>query len=204
VRLIPEASASYDSQFDAFKLFSHETNAFQIFTKDMNNTIYAVNSQNHDQFIVLPLLLVDAPEDFALQISELSFIDYKVFLKDNELNSMTELSLNQEIRLSSIVANVPDRFELIFEKTATEMKELEEDVIIYPNPNTGNFYLYVNKGKESFDLSISDISGKVIFEKKENNGGLQEIKLQQQSKGIYFVKLKLSTGAIINKKVIIE
>ena len=68
-----------------------------------------------------------------------------------------------------------------------------DGVKIYPNPSNGNFEIYV---KEPAEATITDITGKVVFEKQLNsttnsislnvNAGVYVVKLSTQSKTSYY------------------
>ena len=88
------------------------------------------------------------------------------------------------------------------------LKVKQEDLLIYANPNTGNCRLVVPDDIHSFDnlyLSITDITGKIIFRGKPQALGNEiVVNLEQEASGKYFVQLtdgkKSYKGVIIFEK----
>jgi hypothetical protein len=75
-------------------------------------------------------------------------------------------------------------------------------VKVYPNPSSGNFKIILPIEKESFDLQITDINGKVILHKAINSEET-EIDLSDKAKGIYFLEIK-SADFSYSKKIILQ
>jgi hypothetical protein len=77
---------------------------------------------------------------------------------------------------------------------------------IYPNPNNGEFNVYIEnyKGVE-FSLEILNLTGQKVFAKNYNNRNaiMDKIDIKTLSKGIYTIKL-ISEKAIKTKKIILE
>ena len=65
----------------------------------------------------------------------------------------------------------------------------KENILIYPNPNDGEFQIYTNDFDASeLRIEVIDILGKVIFTSKIEESG-QKFKLDDKFHGIYFVKI---------------
>lgn len=80
-----------------------------------------------------------------------------------------------------------------FEPVAVTIKNKLEDVVVYPNPVTGNSFLTFNSTQETTQtISIYDIASRVVYEKQyavkrgENKLMLETTNL---TKGMYFVRL---------------
>lgn len=66
------------------------------------------------------------------------------------------------------------------------------DVVIFPNPNDGTFYLDLDGFTEpNLQIEVLDISGKTLFieEVINDNSKRYQINLNYIPKGIYFVKI---------------
>ncbi len=59
---------------------------------------------------------------------------------------------------------------------------------IYPNPSDGTFYIQ-RKGNEEMQITVYDITGKLIYKKKNIIESSYELKLNRIDKGIYFIKI---------------
>lgn len=78
---------------------------------------------------------------------------------------------------------------------ATEIEFIDfEDFNIYPNPSDGNFSIsFTNNEINTFNISITDIKGSIIFnEKFENYSGYfsKTFDISDVSKGIYFINIE--------------
>lgn len=75
-------------------------------------------------------------------------------------------------------------------------KRINESYLdIYPNPSQGFFYLTINSVSQ---LIVTNILGQELLNEKINSGK-QIINLQDQSDGIYFVKVIQEGKQYINK-----
>ena len=61
-----------------------------------------------------------------------------------------------------------------------------DEVHLYPNPTSG--MLYVQTTLENFNIQISNILGKVVFQ-SQSNSGHSEVSMQDFAAGLYFVSL---------------
>lgn len=82
----------------------------------------------------------------------------------------------------------------------------DDDVVLFPNPANNGFSLLISSAvKTESELSITDISGRVLSQRsvslQAGQNTLRESTDQLQS-GIYFVQLK-NTNALITKKLVI-
>jgi hypothetical protein len=76
---------------------------------------------------------------------------------------------------------------------------------VYPNPNNGTFNIQFKSIVTDFNVEVFDVTGKVIYNNQfnQNSDLVKEIKLNQISKGVYFMNIKTNEG-LITKKIIIE
>jgi hypothetical protein len=83
-----------------------------------------------------------------------------------------------------------------------EIERAEENICIYPNPNSGKFTLTSNSIIQS--IVIFNINGKRIYTDSGFTQQMQkEIDLSDYDKGVYLLKIKTSTG-IETKKLFIQ
>ncbi len=81
-----------------------------------------------------------------------------------------------------------------------EMLNEGVDFEVYPNPNTGQFYVNFTKVSKEVHLKIVDMSGKIIFEKKINHP--DEVSFENLPDGLYDLILMTDTH-LYNKKIIV-
>ena len=84
---------------------------------------------------------------------------------------------------------------LIFDYVSGAKREKKDLFTIFPNPAT-NFVKILNI--KEFDVSVSDISGKIIIEKFNCFDGII-LPLINLSKGIYFINIKTENETVIKK-----
>jgi len=206
IRFNENATEEHDSNFDAYKLFSHETDMIQIYSVTNNLTELSINTLPEiTSNVNVPLILINSPETYNINVSEFNFYNTDVSLKDNLTNKLYNLSNNIILNFAKDESDNNNRFELIFNKNSSNIYvDNEFGFNIYPNPNNGIFYLSFNKVIDFYKVEISDITGKTIYRNTFKNSIKSEIDLNNQSKGIYFIKIRMFDNSIINKKLIIE
>lgn len=74
------------------------------------------------------------------------------------------------------------------------------DIKIFPNPSSGIIRIEANEMKQ---IEIINISGNIVKTININNLDIQNIDINNQAKGIYFLKVITANGTI-SKKIIIE
>ncbi|MFC2086232.1 M6 family metalloprotease domain-containing protein [Bacteroidota bacterium] len=80
---------------------------------------------------------------------------------------------------------------------------IENSILIYPNPNSGNFTINLNSSGILIScIDIYDLSGKIIYSEKPVNK-TSEIALQNIEAGIYTVKMSSDKG-IVYKKILVK
>ncbi|MCD6557187.1 MAG: immunoglobulin domain-containing protein, partial [Bacteroidales bacterium] len=73
---------------------------------------------------------------------------------------------------------------------------------IYPNPSDGTFRIEIKNKEKTADVSISDMTGKLIYSNKLNTSEDHIIKLNYVSKGVYFIKINLGDKSVVSKLII--
>jgi len=88
-----------------------------------------------------------------------------------------------------------------------EESNLENNVIIYPNPNPGQFTLKIdNINNQNLSLNLYRIDGKLTLShdfKNISGNYNQQINLSEYAKGIYYVQI-VSDRSVVTKKVIYQ
>lgn len=77
------------------------------------------------------------------------------------------------------------------------------NVIVYPNPSSGKFSIQFNNEMSSeATITVYDVVGKIVSETKIEEG-IQQLDLNLESKGMYFVSME-SEGKRMTKKLVVE
>jgi hypothetical protein len=81
----------------------------------------------------------------------------------------------------------------------------EDNYKLYPNPNSGTFYLDYGVARENVEVYIYNHLGKEVgrFATKEASFGAVYT-LENQQSGVYFVKIKDASGKIKERKLVIQ
>ncbi len=78
----------------------------------------------------------------------------------------------------------------------------ENSVAVYPNPNSGSFEFAIDAPFQQANLTIFDVTGKVIVEQKITQNNTQ-LNLLSHPKGMYFYQV-LTDGKQVTGKIIIQ
>jgi PKD repeat protein len=73
--------------------------------------------------------------------------------------------------------------------TGVEPIKSNSDLKVYPNPTTGNAFVSLNGFGES-EITITDLTGKVLYLKNNINSSKEELPTADFAKGIYLVRIK--------------
>ncbi|MBN2776962.1 MAG: T9SS type A sorting domain-containing protein [Bacteroidales bacterium] len=211
VRFDDNATNGMDNKFDAYKLFTWEDDVPQIFTKiDGASTEYSINTLsllNNDQILSIPLIVETKAEKFVITVNELNFDNTNVYLKDNSsssANNFIQLSNLQSYVFTRSTLDNKNRFELVFEKSKTQINDFATPkLVIYPNPSSGSFYLNVADYQGDYDVIVTDVAGKIIYQNSFSGKEIQNIELNK-SQGIYFINVKINNQQTLIHKVVIQ
>lgn len=88
-----------------------------------------------------------------------------------------------------------------FDKNKKNDEVLSKNILLYPNPNNGNFRISLNDTSiNEASIEIYDIYGKLIFSDKSRNQDI-DVELPTIANGVYMVKIK-TNSSISNLKFI--
>jgi hypothetical protein len=77
------------------------------------------------------------------------------------------------------------------------------DFKLYPNPTEGKFYLEaINSGTDPIELQVMDLTGLIVYERKQAIPETIEIDLSNQQKGMYFLGIKTEEENYTQKLII--
>ncbi len=193
----PEATAEFDSQFDAYKL-DGETEAPELYTMT-GETRLSINSMPAPaESLSIPLYLKSGVEgSFTLTASGLETIGGNVILNDLTSGTLTDLSLNPSYTFQAAPDDDLHRFNLLFSPVG---------VVETPLLNTG-IYSY---GKTIFvhqqlaqegRLSVVNLTGQTMFTQNLGGAGLLSFETRLPA-GVYIVRIVSSEGTLSGKVVI--
>lgn len=85
--------------------------------------------------------------------------------------------------------------------TGIDETTLNANISIYPNPNKGDFTLFIEGIENNAHFKIHSVDGKVILHENINNTTQKNISLNVES-GIYFIQISSSNRVAIRKLII--
>lgn len=193
----PEATAGFDSQFDAYKL-DGETEAPELYTMT-GDTRLSINAMAAPaESLSIPLYLKPGVEgSFTLTATGLETIGGNAILNDLTSGTLTDLSLNPSYTFQAAPGDDLHRFNLLFSPVG---------VIETPLMNTG-IYSY---GKTIFvqqqlaqeaRLSVVNLTGQTVFTQNLGGAGLLSFETRLPA-GVYIVRIISSEGTLSSKVVI--
>ncbi|GAK74976.1 glycosyl hydrolase [Nonlabens ulvanivorans] len=84
---------------------------------------------------------------------------------------------------------------------SSDSNTLLDSYKVFPNPSKGDFTLSWN-GKDAFDYSIYDVTGKLISSRLNNTGERHSIHLNNVAQGMYFLNISTATGTVTEKLIV--
>jgi len=209
IRTLPQnVTIGHDSKYDVYKMFAWDNSKPQIYSLTTDfKTNFAINSLPEiTESIIIPLgVYIGTAGEYTIRHTENNFESIDIYLHDIQLDKLTKLEGNASYTFSSEIGLFKNRFELLFEKSNSNIVNYTvNDIQIYPNPNNGSFWLTVDNKAKSYIIEIHNVAGQTIYENKFINSGTKEIKLDKTSAGIYFIKIIFDNKYTVNKKIIIQ
>ncbi len=78
----------------------------------------------------------------------------------------------------------------------------ENSILVYPNPATDLVQIDLSGDKNLEKVSITDLSGKVIFSQEQNLNGIITIAVDNLNSGMYLVIVKYDNNTAVQKLII--
>ena len=155
-------------------------------------TFTAINTElNHDGIIVY-----DGSNNSASVLGQFSGTSIPSPVTTTGGNMYIEFLSDQSTRASGWSANYNSII------TGVDEAEFGNNIILFPNPNDGNFTIVQCKNIQTLDILITNELGQKIFETKISDAK-SEIDLSNHPNGIYFIQIKSEKG-IATKKITIN
>lgn len=145
------------------------------------------------------------PDSGANQDGSNGFVKYKIQMKrDLPLGTVLEnraaiyFDFNEPVITNTVVhtLHIPV-FDIEVPPT------LAEAIWVYPNPTTGTLHINLGEKQEGVFLSVSDVLGNILLEKKYAELTRTQIELDEPE-GIYFIRIKTQGGFSAVKKIVVR
>lgn len=206
VCLIENATSSFDSDYDAFKLFGNDKSMPLLFS-ELNSVKYAINCvRNSDSKpVIIPMtVVIKIPGIYQIEATEFENLgDYKVVLKHGLFE--TVLKANTSYSFDSEVGSFTD-FQLILRSPDSNVENIKNsEVLTWFSDNT----LFINYPSiipaNTGHLFIYDVKGKMVYNKLVNllSDQTAQIPLNLPD-GIYIARLTVNNSFFVCKIAILN
>lgn len=193
-----EATPNFDYKVDAQKLFGFAEIA-QIYT-ELNDEKYAINCLNYkeeDVHIQLGIYLIhDEDLQFDFEGIDSFSQDIRIELEDKTTEMFINIREQNNYSFRGSVNNESDRFLLHISKV-TGVEDLESKVA-QAYAVDGRVYIRLEEQSSFNNITIVDLSGRVVYEHSLNMQNLQSFDLSHLE-GIYLVQLNSLSDRITAK-----
>lgn len=200
VYLSSGASAEFDSEYDAYKLFGFNQDAPHIYTR-VNNVEYAINGQPMIESISLPLIVQTSQGGtFNFTASGFESFDgfYFFILEDKESGINYDLNLNSSVSLNLNQGETADRFNLRIFKSSLGIGDSElSSTRVYSENKT----VYIENCPES-EVNVYNMTGDLVASRHFGESSLNRMSLNVPA-GIYVVRMT-SQNRTISSKVFVK
>ena len=187
VRFLSDATAEFDGNYDAHKLYGDVAEAAQIYT--VGSTPLAINALPQTSSVPVGVH-VGVTGTFTIAATEMKDLKY-VTLEDTKTGVFTDLSV-KPYTFNFTAGENEQRFVLHFSPLAVNETE-SVCATVYSNNQT----VYVNmKDQVKGDISVYDISGKLVSS-KSGVQGMNEINIS--TTGNYIVKVITRDNTLVRK-----
>ncbi len=80
---------------------------------------------------------------------------------------------------------------------------LDIEVVVYPNPNNGTFFLNIGSQKaEVYQVKVVNLIGQSVWSETLTANAKREIDLSAAPKGVYFVQIEFGNEKVVKRVVL--
>ncbi|WP_136482083.1 T9SS sorting signal type C domain-containing protein [Cognatitamlana onchidii] len=211
---VENATDAFDGMsYDAPKLLTPGYAAALYSNMENDDTKYVIqgkslNSINENEVIKLGLsTTIDIATLYSLSIDHLEgdFLNNtNVYLKDN-LNGISHNLKDSSYSFTSEVGEFNDRFEIVFSEKALSINDKlsQNNSLRIIELNDGFVQFKTSEQLLIKKVSIYDVLGRQLYDLKGNSSS-EIYKLENLSNATYIVKVQLSNGSVLTKKIVLK
>jgi hypothetical protein len=139
-------------------------------------------------------------ESYVMKFDLTDNLNIEVFVKDNYLDTLTEITSSDNTFSFTIESSIPesvasDRFSLVFEPVSLSTEEESlESLSLYPNPTRGSFRISGMDLGQKAQVEIYNMIGQQVYTAKSSGQSTIEIADFNGTTGVYLVKLNTNQG----------
>ena len=213
VRLLPEASASFDPSYDAYKMMSDA--GYTSLYSQTGQTQYSVNTLSDTMAnYTLPLYIGSPAGSYSFTFTNaMSIQGYDVFLTDSLLHMSTDVKQNTTYSFNLNGTDTVSRFFLNFRKAATTsssgvtglISSVGSSSIVITNDAKDAIIRFINPNTPFASISVIDLLGREVWENEraDISSGSCVIDGKNFTSGVYVVKVVTGKQSL-SQKVVFE
>lgn len=100
-------------------------------------------------------------------------------------------------------SNIYGGVEVLLNYVPTGIEKYKDfGVKVFPNPSNGKVNIEINKDYYKANITVLDLSGKIIISETLSNNNSKEIDLSSYAKGMYIIQLDVDNEKIVTKVII--
>ena len=203
IRFMDGKKDDFSENDDVRKFYNPTVNISSFFDTVTYASVNYLSKELINDKIVPISAWVDTEGDYSLSFTGIENFNLtnRIILKDNFLNTYTNLNTNPNISFkitSDPKSKGDNRFEIIFEsKSITNIQNINfktTNLTVFPNPATD--ILNINLSNANFknsNIVIYNVSGMEVS-KSTMNGASAQLNIETLGSGVYFVKVSNENG----------
>ncbi|MDO9001623.1 MAG: T9SS type A sorting domain-containing protein [Bacteroidota bacterium] len=138
-----------------------------------------------------------------------------IYTASNEINLKDGFIVQNGSEFHAVIAPCPNsissrgmspniisksNFELFGDENETDLDDLNSEIKIYPNPNSGDFEIVLNSEMDlPSSIVIQNVLGQIVLKYDVIESYKTKIDLKESKKGIYFAKINYSNYTVTKK-----
>ncbi len=197
-----EGTNDFDHQYDALTFSNNSSNSFCSLGNNEEQYVIQTKGQLNSNQEIIPLgFQTNENTNFNISIDHKeAFNETSILLKDNVLNTITNLLEGNYSFNNTENGFINNRFELILNRNSLETtnQQLFNNELIVVNKNKENIFIKTRNNSIISTIKIVDVLGKTVFLKNVNDTEITVFR--NKNSEILFVKVQLENGQFLFKK----
>ena len=196
------ATANFDGDYDAYKMDAAGNGIPIIYSIAADNTKLAINGlPDLTENTVVPVNFSPGSDGLCTITADLqNLTSAYVFLVDNKLTKVQNLSDNPVYTFITSTTDQPNRFKLTFGSLGIVEPQGVEHLQVYLD--NGNLVV-IGKTTINAQIIVSNMLGQIILHNQTNGDALTNLNVNSFPYGVYVVSL-VSNNKIVSKKIVLQ
>ncbi len=196
------ATANFDGDYDAYKLDAAGNGMPIIYSTAADNTKLAINGLPElTENTVVPVNFSAGTDGECTITADLqNLTDARVFLVDNKLTKVQNLSDNPVYTFTASTSDQPNRFKLTFGSVGIIEPLGAEHLQVYID--NGNLVV-IGKTTTNAQIMVSNMLGQVVLRSQTNGNSLTKLNVNSIPNGVYVVSL-VGNSKMVSEKIVVS